>query len=210
MTHPTRRRITITLTALTTTVLLTACSGGADPAAEDTGSVATERSAAEEVDEDGAHNDADTQFAQMMIVHHEGAIEMADLVVERGGTEEVRALGERIAAAQGPEIDLMSGWLAAWGEDMPGEAQHGAMDHAGMDMEGMDQGEAMTELEGLEGMELDRRFLELMIAHHRGAIEMAETHLADGENPDARELAGKVIDDQAREITEMRGLLDDL
>ena len=60
------------------------------------------------------HNDADTQFAQMMIVHHQGAIEMGKLAASKGSTPDVRALGQRIVAAQGPEIELMSGWLAQW------------------------------------------------------------------------------------------------
>src|SRR5690625_2945483 len=116
-------------------------------------------------------------FAQMMIVHHEGAIEMADLAVEQASSEEVRSLAERIYAAQGPEIEEMTSWLEAWGEDT---APMGGMEgHGGMDMEGMSQEEAMAELESLSGAEFDRRFLELMIAHHRGAVDMAQSELDD-------------------------------
>lgn len=156
---------------------------------------------------DDAHNAADAEFAQMMIIHHEGAIEMAQLAVSEASTGEVRALGERIAASQGPEIDLMSGWLESWGEPLPEDAEMGDMGHGGMDMEGMDQEQVMAQLSGLTGPELDRRFLELMIDHHQGAIEMAETERADGENADAIALAGTIIDDQTAEITQMRNLL---
>lgn len=133
---------------------------------------------------DQAHNDADTMFAQMMIVHHEGAIEMADLAVERAALEKVRTLAEGISAAQGPEIEQMTSWLEAWGETTtPMDDMEG---HGGMDMDGMSQEEAMAELEGLSGTEFDRRFLELMIAHHEGAVTMAEDELTDGQNPQAR------------------------
>jgi uncharacterized protein (DUF305 family) len=145
-----------------------------------------------------------------MIVHHEGAIEMADLAVSQAATEEVRALGERIAAAQGPEIETMSGWLEAWGEDQPDEAGHGGMDHGGMDMDGMDQDEAMDQLEGLSGVEFDEQFLTLMAAHHQGAVEMSETEIADGENPEAIALAETIVDAQKAEIAEMQEMLTDL
>lgn len=153
------------------------------------------------------HNAADTEFAQMMIVHHEGAVEMADLVVTRAATEQVRTLGQRISAAQGPEIATMESWLAAWGEDLPDAAEHGAMDHAGMDMNGMDQGEAMAALDALDGEAFDRLFLELMIDHHRGAVEMSTIQVAEGENTGAIELARDIIAAQQSEIAEMEELL---
>lgn len=184
----TRRRLSLAAGALTLAVTLAACSGGAE------------------------NNDADTQFAQMMVIHHVGAIEMADLAVERASTEEVRALAERITAAQGPEIELMTGWLEAWGEDPPGSTDlggldHSGMDHGGMDMDGMDQSEAMADVAALSGVEFDKRFLELMTAHHEGAVEMAEAVLADGAHPDALDLARSIIEAQAAEIAEMGGLL---
>lgn len=206
MTTSTRRRIAVLATALTTAATLAGCAGVADPAGEPSGAT-TEPTGGVVA---GEHNDADTRFAQMMIVHHEGALEMADLMVDRATTPEVRALAERISAAQGPEIELMSGWLTAWGEDAAADVQHGGMDHRGMDMEGMDQDEAMAALEGLTGPELDRRFLELMTAHHRGAVEMATAQLADGSAGGALELAAAVIEDQTAEIAEMEALLRDL
>ncbi|WP_098482091.1 DUF305 domain-containing protein [Georgenia soli] len=150
----------------------------------------------------------------MMIVHHEGAIEMSDLAVEKADSEEVRALAEDISAAQGPEIEQMTSWLEAWGEEtMPmdhGGMDHGGMDHGGMDMDGMSQEEAMGHLEDQSGPDFDRRFLELMIAHHEGAVTMAEDELADGENPQALELAQKIIDDQQAEIAQMEQMLQNL
>ena len=174
---------------------------GPDTVTQDPGGTQTSGPAGEV---DQTHNAADTMFAQMMIVHHEGAIEMADLAVNRAASEEVRTLAEGISAAQGPEIEQMTSWLEAWGESTtPMDDMEG---HGGMDMDGMSQEEAMAELEGLSGTEFDRRFLELMIAHHEGAVTMAEDELADGQNPQARELAQKIIDDQQAEIAEMEQL----
>ena len=102
--------------------------------------------------------------------------------------------------------DEMTAWLGAWGEDISPD-DHGGMDMGGMDMNGMSQEEMMTQLDGLAGDEFDRAFLDAMIAHHEGAIEMSEQQVADGQNPDAVAQAEKIIEDQRAEITEMREIL---
>src|SRR5690606_39526011 len=187
-----------------------ACGDGEQTTPEEPAAgTATEETTDGATEAEDVHNDADTMFAQMMIVHHEGAIEMADLAVEKADSEEVRSLAERISAAQGPEIEQMTSWLETWGEETS-PMGHEGMDHGGMDMEGMSQEEAMAELESLSGAEFDQRFLELMIAHHRGAVDMAQEELDGGENPQALELAQKIIDDQQAEITEMEELLQGL
>ena len=207
----TTRRFAAPAAALALALTLAACSADADEApAPPESQATTEDDSAAGADDPAAHNGADTEFAQMMIIHHQGAIEMAELAVEQATTEEVRALGQRIAAAQGPEIDLMSGWLDTWGEEQPDEAEMGGMGHEGMDMDGMDQTAVMAELGGLSGAEFDRRFLELMIEHHKGAIVMAESERGEGENAEATGLAQKIIDDQTAEITEMTNLLNSL
>lgn len=201
-----RRRTTFAATAaLSLGLTLTACSG-----AEDAGSTVEEgvEAGTEAAEEVAAHNDADTEFAQMMIVHHEGAVEMAELAIEKADSDEVRSLGERIAAAQQPEIDLMSGWLEAWGEEAPDDADMGDMDHGDMEMDGLDQEEVMAELADLEGADFDKRFLELMVDHHQGAIDMAEELQDEGESTEARQLAETIIGDQTEEIAEMQELLD--
>lgn len=204
-----RRRLAATATALALGAALAGCAGQAGTSAPTT----TSEASAQAPSDVEAHNDADTQFAQMMVVHHEGAIDMATLAVERATNPQVRALAERIQAAQTPEIELMTGWLQAWGEDTAmGGMDHGAMGHGdmpmeGMQMEGMDHGQAMGALDALQGAEFDTRFLELMIAHHEGAVLMAEAELEKGQNPDALELARKIVDDQTTEIAEMRELL---
>ena len=200
-----KRRLMVVAGATTLAVVLAAC--GADPEPSEPEGSPT---AAESVEtEDAAeHNAADTEFVQMMIVHHEGAIEMADLIVERAQTEQVRELGERIRDAQGPEIEQMTGWLESWGEELPAEAEHGAMDHGGMDMGDMDQQEAMEALQSAEGAGVDQLFLELMIEHHRGAIEMAQAQVENGQHPDAIALAEDIITAQEAEISEMEQMLE--
>ena len=194
-------RLSAGAAALALVLTLAAC--GPNPADDSSNAPAPTETAATSVQA----NDADAAFAQMMVIHHEGAIEMADLAVAQGSSAELRALGERISSAQGPEIETMTGWLEAWGEEMPGEADMGGMDHGGMDMGGMDQDEAMEELRGLSGPQFDQRFLELMVEHHRGAVVMAETQQAEGRNPEAVSLAGTIISDQEAEITEMERML---
>lgn len=158
---------------------------------------------AEEV-EAAAHNDADVAFAQGMIPHHEQAVEMAQLARDRAEGDEVKDLAARIEAAQAPEIEEMEGWLADWGEEA---ASMGDMDHAGS---GMMSGAEMEGLEAASGTEFDRMFLEMMVAHHTGAVEMAETEIDDGEFPDAIALAEMIKSAQEAEIAEMEALLEQL
>lgn len=194
-------------TAIVVSLTLAACSGAGStaPGTTPTGAASTAPAGG---DASATHNDADTMFAQMMIVHHQGAMEMADLAVEQAESEEIRSLAEGISAAQGPEMEQMTSWLETWGEEI---APMGGMDMGmDMDMDGMSQEEAMAELASLSGSDFDRRFLELMIAHHKGAVEMAQTELEDGQDPQALALAEQIVADQEAEIAEMEEMLSTL
>ena len=208
-----RRPATRTVLALASLALGLTVAGcaGTTPTASDTpaATASTSGTAAESPVLGDGHNSADTEFAQMMIEHHVGAIEMADLALERATTPEVRNLAERIRAAQGPEIDQMTTWLEGEGEPTTAGNMTG-MDHGSMEMDGLDQTEAMAELEEATGSDFDRRFLQLMIAHHAGALEMAQAQLDDGVNTEMRDLAQTIIDAQEAEIAEMEDLLQDL
>ncbi|MFY7065860.1 DUF305 domain-containing protein [Nocardiopsis changdeensis] len=182
-----------TAAALFAALALAAC--GTDDAPADPREPAAQESAAE-------FNDADVHFAQMMIPHHEQAVAMADLAQTRAG-EEVADLAERIRDAQGPEIEQMTGLLKSWGADTSPEG----MEHSDGMMEGMLSEEQMADLESAEGEEFDRLFLEHMIAHHEGAVAMAEAELAEGVDPEARALAQEIVDAQEEEIAEMQGML---
>ncbi len=150
------------------------------------------------------HNDADVAFAQQMIPHHQQAVFMARLVPGGNAGPEVTALAAQIEAAQDPEIATMRGFLKDWGlNEMSG-------DMGGMDMEmgdGMASDADLDRLASSQGETFDREFLTLMTAHHEGAIEMAETEIADGKSPEATQLAQQIIDAQRAEITTMKGLL---
>jgi uncharacterized protein (DUF305 family) len=147
-------------------------------------------------------NNADIMFTTMMIPHHEQAIEMADLILDEDGVDtRVVALAETIKAAQGPEIELMESWLDDWGTgmgDMPGMG------------DGMMSDIDMEALEDATGEEASRLFLEQMIEHHDGAIDMAQTEVDNGESPDVIGLAGSIIQSQTAEIATMEEILASL
>lgn len=151
-------------------------------------------------------NEADVTFAQQMIPHHEQAVEMATMAQEQASSTEVKQLAAKIEAAQGPEIDTMTGWLEDWGQEAPSDSM-GGMDDSGSDMSGMMSDAEMESMGAATGAEFDQMFLTMMIEHHTGAIEMAKTEQQAGENPDAIALAEKIEADQTAEIAQMEDLL---
>jgi uncharacterized protein (DUF305 family) len=146
-----------------------------------------------------APNDADVTFTQNMIPHHQQAIDMTELIDSRTRRPELRTLAERIAASQGQEVTLMQDWLQAWGKPA---APH--MDHDGMHMPGMMSEADIRQLTATRQQNFDLLFLEMMTAHHQGAIEMATTELRDGALPEVTRLARQVIDDQQAEIDQFQ------
>ncbi|KQV63397.1 hypothetical protein ASC64_17580 [Nocardioides sp. Root122] len=191
---------------------LTAC--GDDAASSGNSGSATEVSTTE-------HNDADVTFASDMITHHAQALSMVDLTLDRTLDPEVQALAEDIRAAQGPEIETMADWLTKWGEEVPETMRDHAnaghdmddmsdnMDDMGHDdMPGMMSADDMDALENASDAAFQDMWLEMMIEHHEGAVEMAETETEDGQFKDAVDLAGQIIDAQKQEIDTMQGLLD--
>jgi uncharacterized protein (DUF305 family) len=159
------------------------------------------------------HNDADVAFAQDMIPHHAQAIVMSQMAERQARDPELRQLAADIRAAQGPEIEQMSGWLEEWGEDVPrgmGDGDHDMGDGGSMmdgDMTGMMSGRQMRSLDRAAGSRFDRMWLQMMIEHHEGAIEMAEGERRDGQYADAIELAESIIESQSAEITQMTSML---
>jgi uncharacterized protein (DUF305 family) len=145
-------------------------------------------------------SDADETFVQMMRPHHEQAIEMSDmLLAETGISPEVTALATEIKEAQVPEIERLTAWADQWGID-----RMSGMDHS---MGGMMSDSDMQDLDAAEGAEAERLFLSRMIEHHTGAIEMAQTEIDDGQDPDAIEMAEGIVATQEDEISRMRALL---
>lgn len=195
--------------------LLGACSSSDEPApaASAPAVTTTTMPMASESSDSQEHNDADITFNQAMIPHHAQALMMTDLVADRTTTPAVRDLADRIRDAQKPEIDEMSARLADWGVTGDGDG-HGSGDHmvgghatGDHDMSGMMTPEQMTALSQARGTEFDRLWLDGMIAHHEGAIVMADAELADGINGPSRELAERVKAAQQAEIDEMNSIL---
>ena len=190
MTTSTLRPLFAALLVLTALVGA-ACGGGDDPTLTPPTDGATPS---------GSFNDADIEFIQGMMPHHEQATEMAMLVEERTERDELREFAAKIIDDQTGEIDEMRAMLAAAGADEDGGM--GGMDTGGDDGGMMDDSE-MAELEGLSGDEFDVAFLDAMTRHHQGAIEMAQQVLEDGENPQVAELANRIIEAQQAEIEQM-------
>ena len=146
-------------------------------------------------------NAADVAFAQMMIPHHEQAVEMSEDILAKDGVDQrVVDLATQIKAAQDPEIKQLKTWLTSWGAD---EGMSG-MDHG---TTGMMSDDDMMALRDASGAEADKLFLEQMTLHHEGAIAMAQTELDTGENADATAMAQAIVTSQTAEIQVMKDLL---
>lgn len=169
----------------------------------------------------------DVGFMQHMIVHHAQAVEMVELLQTRGSHPTVQRLGRRIALSQEAEIALMRGWLTDRNQslEMPGMgASHAGMDHSAHAghampasdvplMAGMLSPAQMRVLAAVHGPAFDLLFLEGMIQHHQGAIDMVTALAAQpgaAEDPMLSEFTNSVVADQSAEILRMQTLLSDL
>ena len=198
------KKFALTAIALTTTALLLGACGSSDMGSMDMGS--SDSSSVDmgySIPESADFNDADVMFAQMMIPHHEQAIEMSDIALDpnTGASAAVIALATQIKGAQDPEISQMKNLLTTWGMPM----EMGSMDHSSM-MDGMLSLEEMDTLGQLKGAEFDKAWAKGMIAHHEGAIAMANDVLANGKNSEILALANAVVSGQSTEIEILKPL----
>jgi uncharacterized protein (DUF305 family) len=158
---------------------------------------------------DTSHSVDDVRFVQDMIPHHHQAVEMAALVADRTNRPELLEAAGRIDGSQKDEIEFMQQWLRERGERVPDPTAHHEM-HTDHKMAGMASPEQMAELAASQGTAFDRLFLELMIAHHEGAVEMVEELLeqpGSAYEPVLFEFTTDVTNDQNAEIERMNGLL---
>jgi uncharacterized protein (DUF305 family) len=165
------------------------------------------------------HNDVDVAFASDMLQHHAQALSMVDLTMGRQLDPEVQQLAEQIREAQAPEIEQFTDWLTEWDEEIPEtmrdhtNAGHDMGDMAesmeGMDtdMPGMLSAEEMDALEHAPDGEFQTMWLEMMIEHHSGAIEMAKSARGRGQFKPVLDLAAEIVDSQSAEVETMQGLL---
>jgi uncharacterized protein (DUF305 family) len=205
---------TVTLVALAA-LALGACDSDADPkSASATGPsvlvpgmpgeanrTLSAQDAQEQRDDDDTPNSADVSYARMMIEHHTQALELTELAPERAESAKLKALAERISAAQGPEIDAMRAWLKEHGQS----GKSGAHEHASMP--GMATEAQLRKLRAAKGTAFDQLFLTLMITHHEGAITMATNVKGQGNNIRIEEMADDVVAQQTSEINRMRNML---
>lgn len=222
---PTRRR-TAVAGAVAAVLMLTACGGGTDDRPEVDGTIiqpGKPGEASQELDEapviePAEANAADVRFAQMMIPHHAQALEMGELAPDAGGSEQIRTLADRIVSAQRPEILTLAGWLDELGEraptreqiesgDLPMPHEHG--NHGGEDeaMMGMATEQQMDALRRAKGDDFDVLFLQLMVRHHEGALDMISDVLTEGSDQQLGKLAAGMASDQGAEIDRMNQLL---
>ncbi|MEG3628237.1 DUF305 domain-containing protein [Streptomyces poriticola] len=174
---------------------------------EDNRTLSAEEAREQRTDDDSP-NAADVTYARMMIVHHEQALVMTDLAPDRAASGGVKRLAERIAAAQGPEIDAMRGWLTGHGKketETGPDGGHGGHDHSAMP--GMATEAQLKKLRQARGEAFDQLFLTLMITHHEGALTMVADVKAQGNNVQIEEMADDVVATQTSEIVRMRGML---
>jgi len=138
-------------------------------------------------------------FAQMMIPHHEQAISISETALKKSRNQAILKLSRQIKSLQSSEKSQLSYWLKATGSSM-------TMDHD-MNMSGMLTITELNSLKRLTGTEFDRTFLQLMIKHHQGALEMVDL-ISDSKNLEAKALAKAIKSAQSKEITSMKLLLN--
>jgi uncharacterized protein (DUF305 family) len=188
----------------------TALTGCGDSDASD-----AEPSAARTAPNGDVYNDADVTFAQQMIPHHAQAIAMADLTRGRELSPEVAELAASLTEAQTPEIETMTGWLTSWGEEVPETMRDHANAHGdgmadmGEDMPGMMSQDEMDALESTSDAEFEDMWLEMMVEHHNGAIEMAQDEQEAGSFSPAVDLAADIETGQRAEVDQITDLIDD-
>ena len=200
MHHTTLRRLASATGAITLALSLAACGSG-DTEDKTAGSTQTARNG-------DVFNAADVDFATAMIPHHAQALQMALLAQDRPLPPDVRALVDQIQEAQAPEVETMTTWLTDWGKEIPPTAMdHANAGHDGGSMPGMMGSEQMAELEKSSDAEFPRRWMEMMIEHHQGAIDMAKTEQRSGSFAAAVALAETIVDGQTAEIATMRDLI---
>ena len=145
-----------------------------------------------------AFSGTDIMFAQMMIPHHQQAVDMSTLAETHTTNPEILALAKQIKDAQAPEIKQMTAWIESSGAGMD-------MGHD-MGMNGMLSDEQMTALGNAQGAAFDKLYLEGMIGHHEGALQMAKM-IENSSNEEAKNLAANIVTSQSAEIEKMKQML---
>jgi uncharacterized protein (DUF305 family) len=188
-------RIVAGVAALATALVVSSCTKAEDHSAHASSTATTSEQVA-------AHNAHDIMFAQMMIPHHQQAVDLAALVPDRSTNPAVVKLAATISGEQQPEITAMKALLVQWDVE-----PNAASDHSDMPVAGMVDDATMAKLQSLKGAEFDALWLQSMISHHQGAIEMAGGEVAGGQNVDMITMAKNIVTAQQAEIDQMKQML---
>ncbi len=181
--------------ALITSIALLGCTSNLGAPNNNSGSGMTDNNS-----NSSGFSESDIMFAQVMIPHHQQAVDMGTLAETRALSPEVKALAAKIKAEQAPEIIQMQGWLSDSNSSM-------GMGHdMGPGMDGMLSDADMKALENASGAAFDKLYLEGMIAHHEGAIQMAQM-VIDSSNDEARAIGEAIVSSQTEQIAYMKTLL---
>ncbi|WP_326561136.1 DUF305 domain-containing protein [Micromonospora sp. NBC_01796] len=153
----------------------------------------------------GPFNPADVMFLQMMVTHHGQGLELVRLAESRAQRAEVRTLAAAVDVTQTEEQETMRGWLRNWGQPTEADpADHAHADHGGLPATGPEQ---IAALGRITGAEFETAFLNLFIAHQHNAVEMARNEAKFGQDPAARELAGRIDQSRTAQINQMLTML---
>jgi uncharacterized protein (DUF305 family) len=189
----TPRKILVIVAIIGSAISLSACSTTANPGTTGSSSTAS-----------AVFNKADVSFATDMSAHHQQAVEMSQMLLDKSAIDaRVVTLAQAIKAAQGPEIKQMKSWLSDWGQKSDSMS--------GMDMSGTLMSDAdMNALKSSTGLAASKLFLTQMTVHHKSALVMAKTEVDSGKNAEAVTLAKNIISTQTTEITQMSDILASL
>ena len=189
----TPRKILVIVAIVGSVITVSACSTAATPSTSGSSASAS-----------ASFNKADVSFATDMAGHHQQAVEMSQMLLDKSNIDpRVVALAKEIKVAQGPEIKQMKSWLADWGQKSDSMS--------GMDMGGSMMSDAdMNDLKSSTGLTASKLFLTQMTVHHKSALVMAKTEVDSGKNADAVTLAKNIISTQTTEITKMSDILASL
>ncbi|MEP7149122.1 MAG: DUF305 domain-containing protein [Acidobacteriota bacterium] len=143
----------------------------------------------------------DLQFIDTMTHHHQGAIDMAKMVLVKSQDDELKTFAQKIIGDQTREIRQMKDWRDKWYSGKPAALN---MEMPGMaDSMKMMMGDDMKKMEAATGKEFDLMFLDMMKPHHAGAIAMSKEALTKAEHAEVKTLANQIIKEQEAEIKQI-------
>lgn len=188
--------------------LATGCGGGGDEASGD-GSTGPQIPESPVITGDPAgYNAADITFASTMVKHHQQGIELAKLVSARSGNQQLTALADQIVAIQQPEINILNVFLVQWDENPDIRTGPGGDEPRDQSVPGTVDDATVARLESLQGPQFDTLWLETMLGHHQGGVDIATREIDNGANVDAVSVAKSIVAGLNPQMSVMRQMLE--